>query len=96
MDSFFGNQNESKGTGHKALVETPEGYKKCLEVISLILDGEATKEQIDYFNSSIRCCEKSMAYYNIEKCVKDVIQKKIDNKPVPQDLIDCIKAKLKG
>lgn len=96
MDSFFTSQNEMNGHGHKSLVETPEGYKKCLEVISLILDGEATKEQIDYFNSSIKCCEKSMSYYNIEKCVKDVIQKKIDNKPVPQDLIDCIKSKLRG
>lgn len=95
MDSFFNKQNE-RGDAHKSLVETPEGYKKCLEVINLILDGEATKEHIEYFNSSIRCCEKSMEFYNIEKCVKDVIQKKIDNKPVPQDLIDCIKKRLKG
>jgi hypothetical protein len=96
MNSFFEGQNEKPVSKHNNDVDTPEGKERCLEIINLILDGEATVEQMEYFNSKIKCCEKSMAFYDMEKCVKDVIQKKIDNKPVPQDLIDCIKSRLKG
>lgn len=94
MDSFFEGQNENAAAKHNTDVDTPEGKEKCLEIINLILDGEATKDQMEYFNSKIKCCQKSMAFYHLEKCVKDVIQKKIDNVPVPQDLINCIKTKL--
>ncbi len=96
MDSFFENQNEMSLPRHNTDVETPEGKQKCIEIMNLILDGEATVEQMEYFNSKIKCCEKSMSFYNLEKCVKEIIQNKIDNKPVPQDLIDCIKSKLKN
>ncbi len=76
----------------KSLVDTPEGYRRCLEVINLILDGEADDEQKSYFEQKIKCCQKSMKHYEVEKCVKEVIQEKIDKKPVPPELLDKIKS----
>jgi hypothetical protein len=96
MDSFFETQNENENMNTKHNVDTPQGYKKCLEIINLILDGEATKEQLDYFEGNIKCCEKSMAFYNIEKCVKDAVIHKLKHKIVPADLLDCVKKSCKG
>lgn len=91
MDSFVTNQNEGEEASTKHSVDTPEGYKKCLEIINLILDGEATEDQMKYFEGNIKCCEKSMEFYHIEKCVKDAVIHKIKYKTVPEDLIDCVK-----
>jgi hypothetical protein len=49
-----------------------------------------------YFEGNIKCCEKSMEFYHIEKCVKDAVIHKIKYKTVPTDLIDCVKKSCKG
>jgi len=77
--------------------ETNNGKSsKCLEVVYSILDGEATDEDIKYFEENIKCCDKSMAEYNLSKCLKEVLRDKLQKKEVSQDLIDCIKNKLKN
>lgn len=77
-----------------SLVDTPEGYKKCLEVINSILDGEADEAEKTYFEKKIKCCQKSMKHFEVEKCVKEALQEKIDKKAVPPDLLEKIKSVL--
>ncbi|MFN8436242.1 MAG: hypothetical protein U0V72_01285 [Cytophagales bacterium] len=91
MTSFSENQNEKQDYSVKHNIYTPDGYKRCIEIINLILDGEATQEQVAYFEGNIKCCEKSMEFYNIEKCVRDAVVHKLRYKSVPKDLLDCVK-----
>lgn len=79
---------------HPSLVDTTDGKQKCMEVVSMILDGEATDEQIAYFEAKIKCCEKSMGLYNLEKSIKEALQCRIAKKEVSPKVLDMLKEKL--
>lgn len=77
-----------------SLVDTPEGYLKCIEVINLILDGEADHDTLSFFEQRIKCCQKSMKFYDLEKNLKEVIRQKIEHKDVPIELLLKIKEQI--
>jgi len=77
-----------------SLMDTHEGFKKCMEVISLILDGEADEETIRFFEEKIKCCQKSMMFYNLEKTIKEILKNKVESKEVPPELLIRIKEKI--
>ena len=79
---------------HPSLVDTADGKQKCMEVVTMILDGEATDEQIAYFEAKIKCCEKSMGLYNLEKSIKEALQCRIAKKEVSSKVLEMLKEKL--
>jgi hypothetical protein len=79
---------------HQSLVDTADGKQKCMEVVSLILDGEATDEQIAFFEAKIKCCEKSMGVFNLEKSIKEALQSRICKKEVSPKVLDILREKL--
>lgn len=68
--------------------------KDCLCRLNLVLDGEATKEEIIYLKEHIESCAPCYSHYHIEKSVKEVIRYKLEQKPVPSSLIDSIKTNI--
>jgi hypothetical protein len=76
------------------LVNTSKGYSKCMEVIQLILDGEAQEEDVAYFKSNIECCNKSMEHYKFELEVRKNIKEKLTAICPPENLEDCIREKI--
>lgn len=69
--------------------------RKCIEILELLLDGEANPEQEDFFRSHIEKCMPCYQYYNLEKSIKQILQTKVERKSVPQDLVASIKSKIK-
>ncbi len=69
--------------------------EKCMEVLHLLLDGEASEEESKYFRQHIQRCMPCYECYNLEMAIKEIIQTKIERKPVPQDLVNTIKLKIK-
>ena len=69
--------------------------KKCMEILQLLLDGEATNDEEQYYLKHIDCCMPCYEYYNLEKAIKEILQTKVARKPVPQDLVENIKLKIK-
>lgn len=67
---------------------------QCLQNLSLMIDGEATNEQEVFFKKHIDECIPCLDSYNVEKSVKEFLQKKIENKPIPSTLIENIKNKI--
>ena len=76
------------------IVNTSEGYTKCMEIIQLILDGEAKDEDLNYFKSNIECCNKSMEHYKFEMEMRKSIKEKIETICPPENLNDCIREKI--
>jgi len=60
----------------------------------MVLDGEATKEEILYLQEHIEACAPCYNHYHIEKSVKEVIKYKIEQKPVPSNLIENIRTNI--
>lgn len=72
-----------------------EESEKCMEILQLLIDGEADNEQEAYFLKHIETCMPCYQYYNLEKAIKEILKTKIERKPVPQDLVNTIKLKIK-
>ena len=68
--------------------------KDCLCKLNLVLDGEGTNEDVVYLQSHIEQCAPCYNHYNIEKSVKEVIKHKLEQRPVPSNLIESIRGKI--
>jgi anti-sigma factor (TIGR02949 family) len=69
---------------------------ECLQSLQLLVDGEATKEQENYFKKHLDECTPCYNFYNLEKSVKEVLQNKIEQRPIPPALIESVKAGIKN
>ncbi len=68
--------------------------QKCLEVLQLVLDDEATPEEKEYCKEHLDECWSCFQDYKLEKALRELIQTKLEKKPVPSDLVDTIKLKI--
>lgn len=68
--------------------------KDCLCRLNSVLDGEATEEEMIYLQEHIDQCSPCYNHYNIEKSVKEVIKHKLEQKPVPANLIESIRGNI--
>ena len=68
--------------------------EKCLDILNVVLDGEATDEQKIYLTDHIDACLPCLNDYNLEKEIKELLQTKCSKVDVPNGLAEAIKAKL--
>jgi mycothiol system anti-sigma-R factor len=66
----------------------------CMEMLQLILDGEATTEQQDYFRSHMDKCAPCFKSYNLNMSIKDLLKTRCCGDPVPQGLVEQIKMQI--
>lgn len=84
LSKWFGN------IGKKECAER----NKCLDILNIVLDGEATDEQKDYLKSHIDLCLPCLNDYKLEKTIKELLQTKCSKVDVPSGLAETIKNKL--
>ncbi|MFN4145630.1 MAG: hypothetical protein ACK4GN_07385 [Runella sp.] len=84
----------SSGETTKAKKEYCQHHAECLKKIQAVLDGEASEEEKAHFRENMEECLHCIRMYHLEKCVKEVLQSKIDKRSCPDSLISVIKAKL--
>ena len=66
----------------------------CMEMLQLILDGEATVEQQDYFRSHMDKCLPCFKSYDLNMSIKVLVKTRCCGDPVPQGLVDQIKMQI--
>ena len=66
----------------------------CLQMLQLILDGEATPEQKSFFNSHMDECMPCYKSYHLDMAIKELIKSKCCGSQVPEDLVERIKSKV--
>lgn len=71
-------------------------FDKCLKILNLILDNEATEEQETYFKSHIENCMVCFAHYNVELQIRQLLKTKLNSHPVPSALANEIRNKIVG
>jgi|GEM_PF-4645652 len=88
----MGNNNSTKN-------DTTTGSRFCedfVEIVQLILDGEATEEHKNKFHNYYMECGNCISYYNLESSTVEFLKKKIvqEKTPVPKDLAQKILSKI--
>lgn len=69
-------------------------FEKCLKILNLMLDNEATSDQEAYFYTHIESCMVCFAHYNVEKQIRVLLQKRMSRCKVPSDLAQEIRRKI--
>lgn len=69
-------------------------FDKCLKILNLILDNEASPEQEAFFRSHIESCSICFAHCNVEKQIRQLLKTKLSSRCVPDALIGEIRSKI--
>jgi anti-sigma factor (TIGR02949 family) len=68
--------------------------QRCLHVLEVILDDESTKEEEKKYFEHIEKCWTCYQNYNLEKEIRQLIRTKIENKTLPEGLVQQIKLEI--
>lgn len=69
-------------------------FQKCVKVLYLMLDNEATDEEETYLLNHIDKCMVCFEQYEVEKQIREMLKTKLQKLPVPADLANNIKTKI--
>jgi len=69
-------------------------FDKCLKILNLILDNEASADQEAFFNAHIEKCMVCFAHYNVERQIRQLIRTKVNHQSVPSALAEEIRGKI--
>jgi len=71
-------------------------FDKCLKILDLILDNEASSDQESFFHAHIEKCMVCFGHYNVEKQIRQLLKTKLNKQPVPVTLATEIRNKIIG
>jgi anti-sigma factor (TIGR02949 family) len=71
-----------------------EHKSECLKAIQLILDNEATQEQMSHFKEHMDKCLPCIENYNLEVTIRKILCDRMAKKEVPPGLAEAIKAQI--
>ncbi len=66
-------------------------YKRCMDLLPLVLDRQATSEDVQFFHTYAINWPEVMDCYEKEKAFREAIKNKLGILPAPEDLMDSIK-----
>lgn len=69
-------------------------FDKCLQILNLILDNEASEDEEIFFKSHIEKCMVCFAHYNVEKQIRQLLKTKLNHHKVPTALANDIRSKI--
>jgi len=71
-----------------------ESKRECMEMLQMIIDGEATFEQKEHFLSNhLEQCMPCFKNYHLEVTIRQLLKTKCSH-AAPQELVDSIRAKV--
>ena len=66
----------------------------CMEMLQVILDGEASPEQKNYFKQHMDLCMPCFKGYELDMAIKQLVQSKCCGGDAPADLVAQIKMQI--
>lgn len=68
-----------------------ENHQKCMQMIQAVLDGSATKDEVEHFKDNFDACLPCIEGYELEKSIKEALKAKVEKKCCPQSIVQKIK-----
>lgn len=66
--------------------------EKCVEMLQLIVDEQASQEQIAFFKEHVAICKSCLDNYTLDNAIKKALQTKLESKCCPDEVVNRIKA----
>ncbi len=74
---------------------SPFGNASCMEMLQLVLDGQATDEQVAYWKTHLGLCQPCYEKYQVDQAIKEAIKSECCCSKIPQEVIEQLKARIK-
>lgn len=74
--------------------ESPH-FKRCMELLPLVLDNEANHEDMSYFHQYSKNWPEITECYEREAAFRLAIKKKLGTLPAPDELLTSVRARIK-
>lgn len=74
---------------------SPFGNASCMEMLQLVLDGQASREQVNYWKDHLGMCQPCYEKYQIDHAIKEAIKTECCCSKIPQETIDQLREKIK-
>jgi len=76
---------------------SPTGKKaSCMEMLQVILDGQASEEQRAYFKAHMDHCGPCFKGYQLDMAIKELLRTRCCGGAAPDELVQKIKAQIQG
>lgn len=76
-------------------LSSPFGNATCMEMLQLVLDGQATDEQVTYWKTHLGMCQPCYEKYNVDNAIKELIKSECCCSKIPQNVIEQISNRIK-
>lgn len=86
--------SSSPASPHPAMKEHCSHQADCLKMIQLILDGEATEQQLAKLKINLESCQPCIQMYHLEREVKELLTKRMEKRCCPDELVATIKSRI--
>jgi mycothiol system anti-sigma-R factor len=74
----------------------PNGEKPtCLQMLQIILDGQATSEQKEYFKMHMDKCLPCFKTYEVDMAVKEMLKTKCCGDRIPKETVEQLTLQIK-
>lgn len=70
--------------------------QNCLKVLELVLDNEASEEEVEKYFEHVNQCWTCYENYNLEKSIRELIKTKCEQRTVPEDLANKIRQQIQN
>ncbi|MEQ9437779.1 MAG: hypothetical protein RIG62_01980 [Cyclobacteriaceae bacterium] len=70
-------------------------YERCMELLPLVLDSQASLEDVDFFHTNAANWPEVLDCYNREKAFRDALREKLGRFLAPDDLLVDIRKHIK-
>lgn len=87
---------QSKKSDEQIKYDPNTDHNECIRILNLVLDGEATNGEREFFKDRLKNCMPYWEIYNVDMAIKELIKKMGYDKTCPDGLVDEIKAKIKA
>ncbi len=75
-------------------VSTSGKKPTCMEMLQLILDGQDSPEQRDYFKNHMDNCMPCFKSYHLDMTIKELLKSKCCGGEAPEELVSRIKSQI--
>jgi anti-sigma factor (TIGR02949 family) len=81
---------------HPTTQLNPFGEATCMEMLQLVLDGQATEEQVAYWKAHLGMCQPCYEKYKVDNAVIEKVKSECCCSKIPQDVIEELSGKIKN
>ncbi len=80
---------------HTLTQPSPFGNATCMEMLQLVIDGQATDDQVHYWKAHLGMCQPCYEKYNVDSTIKEMVKSECCCSKIPQDVIEQLSSQIK-